>query len=107
MMRNENNILPKRTLETALSIVAGFSFYILCMILPMVGPAGSRVPHAMINKVTFVLILMLTLGLSVAAVYLSAKRRKRDGGRLARFPIGLIVTCVVFLTILLFNGFAI
>ena len=95
-------------METALTIAAGFSFYLLCMILPLVGPAGSRVPNAAKNKATFLSVLVLTLVLAVASTYSALQRRKKDGdGALPRFSIGLCVVCVLFLVILFMNGFAI
>jgi uncharacterized membrane protein YidH (DUF202 family) len=107
MEQDRNNMIQKSALGTALAIASGFSFYILCMILSLVGPAGSRVPHAAKNKATFLSVLMVTLVLSGASVYVSVKKQKEQGGSLPRFPIGLCVTCILILFVVLFNGFAI
>ncbi len=106
MERNENNMIQK-PLGTALAIAAGFSFYILCMILPMVGPTGSRVAHAAQNKATFLSVLVLTLALAGASAYVSLQRRKTEGGSLPFFPLGLCIVCLLFFVIVLANGFAI
>ena len=59
----------------ALAIAAGFSFYVLCMVLPLVGPAGSRVPHAARNRATFLMVLLITLVLAGASTYVALQRR--------------------------------
>ncbi len=107
MERNDDNTIQKPTLGTALAIAAGFSFYILCMILPLVGPTGSRVPHAAKNKATFLSVLMVTLVLAGASAYVALQRRKEEGGSLPFFSIGLGVACILILVITLSNGFSI
>ncbi len=103
----QNNMIQKSSLGTALSIAAGVSFYVLCMALSLVGPAGSRVPHAAENKATFVSVLLVTLVLSGASAYVSMQQRKAHGGALPKFPLGLSAACILILVISLFNGFAI
>lgn len=107
MERDNNNLIQKPALETALAIAAGLSFYMLCMILPLVGPAGSRVPHAARNATTFVTVLVITLILSGASTYVSLQRRKAEGGPLPLFSISVGTISILFLVILLTNGFAI
>lgn len=107
MERNEKNIARKPAMGMALAIAAGFSFYILCMILSLVGPTGSRVAHASKNKTTFLAVLVLTLVLAGASTYVAMQQRKAEGGSLPVFSMGLCVICILFLVILLFNGFAI
>ena len=97
----------KASLERILAIASGFSFYILCMILPLVGPSGSRVPYAARNRATFLSVLMVTLVLSGAAVFVAFQRRKAEGGPYPRFSLGLSALCVIVLVILFMNGFAI
>jgi uncharacterized membrane protein YidH (DUF202 family) len=107
MERNDDTTIQKPSLGSALAIAAGFSFYILCMILPLVGPTGSRVPHAAKNKATFLTVLMVTLILAGASAYVAIKRRGESGGRLPYFSIGIGVACILFLVISFFGGFAI
>ena len=107
MKRNENAADRKSALSTALAIASGFSFYILCMILPLVGPTGSRVDNAARNKSTFLMVLMATLALAGASMFFSLKRRKAVGTPFPRFSAGLCILCLCFLVIFLMNGFAI
>lgn len=107
MERNETNIIRKPAVGTALAIAAGFSFYVLCMILPLVGPSGSRTPQAAQNKTTFLSMLLLTLVLAGASTYAALQRRREEGGPLPVFSISLSGVCIVFLVILFTNGFAI
>lgn len=90
-----------------MAIAAGLSFYVLCMILPLVGPSGSRVAHAARNRATFLSVLLLTLVLSVASTVFSLRRRKAQGGAFPRVSLGLSVVCLLFLVILFSNGFSI
>ena len=107
MADNENSPIQKPVLGSALAIASGFSFYVLCMVLPLVGPAGSRVPHAAKNKATFLSILFITLLLACASAYIAMQRRRQTGGRLPLFSIGVGVVCILFFILTLFNGFAI
>ena len=107
MERDGYRLTGKAAMERMLAIAAGFSFYVLCMILPLVGPTGSRVPHAPKNRATFLSVLMLTLILSGSSVFLAFQRRQVAGGALPWFSLGLSAVCIVFLLILFVNGFAI
>ena len=54
--QNEIDVIFRPVTGTALAVASGLSFFFLCMILPLVGPAGSRVEHAGQNKVVFLLL---------------------------------------------------
>ena len=95
-----------------LSIAAGLSFLVLCMILPLVGPAAMRgsgspgataVPHARANFLMFLGVLLLSLALSALAIFSKIDRRKKDGSPLPVYTIGLFVL-LLFLLIALFMG---
>ena len=107
MRRTEDKTTRNPMLGNALAIASGFSFYILCMSLSLVGPAGSRVPEAGENRTTFLSVLLFTMLLAGASIYVALQRRKTEGTPLPRFSIGLAATCIVVLVILFFNGFAI
>lgn len=104
---NENELLFKPATGTALAVASGLSFFFLCMILPLVGPAGSRVDHAGQNKVAFLGVLLFTFVLAALSVFSKMGRRKTDGSPLPLFSFGLCGVCLLTLVILLFNGFAI
>ena len=95
-----------------LSVGAGLSFLLLCMILPLVGPAAMRgsgspgataVPHAKANIAVFAFVLFLSAGLSLLAVYSKLERRKVDKSPLPLYSIGLCVI-LLFLFIALVTG---
>ena len=107
-MENKNtSILFRSATGSALAFSAGLSFYLLCMIMPLVGPAGSRVEHHGRNQAAFLFVLFLTFALAGAAAWSKLERRKVHGGGLPWFSLGLCVVCLLTLIILLFNGFAI
>ena len=60
------------------SILAGLFFFYLCMLLPLVGPAGSRQAHAAQNQTLFMSILGVTFLLSVSAGLLQWRSRQVD-----------------------------
>jgi len=92
---------------TTLAVTAALSFFVLCMMLPLVGPAGSRVEHAAQNQAAFSTVLTLTLILSALSVYSKLGLRKTTGAPLPIFSIGLTALCVVTFVVLLAGGFAI
>ncbi|VGO19453.1 hypothetical protein [Pontiella sulfatireligans] len=104
---NSENMIYKPVVGTALAVASGLSFFFLCMILPLVGPAGSRVEHAGKNKAAFVFVLLMTFGLAAVAAYSKIGRRKIDGGPQPWFSFGICGVCVLTLLVLLMNGFAI
>ena len=104
---SELDAVFKPAVGNALAVMAGLAFFFLCMILPLVGPAGSKVPHAGQNKVAFLAVLLLTLTLAVLSSWSKIGRRKVDGSPMPLFSLGLCVVCVLTLVVLLFNGFAI
>jgi hypothetical protein len=107
MADNNTPILFRPATGSALAFSAGLSFYLLCMIMPLVGPSGSRVEHHAKNLSAFLFMLFLTFGLSAAASWSKLQCRRTHGGALPWFSLGLCTLCLITLTILLFNGFAI
>ena len=104
---HDNDILFKPVTGTALAVASGLSFFFLCMILPLVGPAGSRVEHAGKNKVAFLLVLIITFLLAALSAFSKMGRRKFDHSPLPWFSFGLCGVCLLTLVILLFDGFSI
>ena len=103
----ENDIIFKPVVGTTFAVLSGLSFFFLCMILPLVGPAGSRVPHAGQNKVAFLSVLVLTFVLAGLSAFSKMGRRKIDQSPLPLFSLGLCGVCILTLVVLLFDGFAI
>ena len=101
---------------TALMIAAGLSFQFLCMILPLVGKAGMNPsreyavrnlmniagPHGFDsyvtqNRIAFLAVLFITLGLAAAAVLSKKQRGKIDGSPVPKFPFVIGSLCVALL----------
>ena len=107
MANNNTPIILRPSTGSALAFSAGLSFYLLCMVMPLVGPAGSRVEHHGRNLTTFLFVLFLTLALAGAAAWSKLECRKVQGGARPWFSLGLCALCLLTLIIVLFNGFAI
>jgi len=107
MESNSKPILFRPSTGSALAFSAGLSFYLLCMIMPLVGPAGSRVEHHGRNLGAFLFVLFLTLALAGAASWSKLECRKIHGGARPWFSLGLCAICLLTLLIVLFKGFSI
>jgi len=97
----------KPVVGKTLGLLAAISFYFLCMLFPLIGPAGSKMTFAKKNEITFIAVLMLTFTLALSTVFLKIKTRKQEGGP---FPIAtsiLSLLCLIILVILKLGGFAI
>jgi len=104
---SNDGILFRPLAGTILAVASGLSFFFLCMILPLVGPAGSRVEHADKNKAAFILVLLLTLALAAASTWSKLGCRKNHGGGLPWFSLGLGMVCILTLIVLLIGGLSI
>ncbi len=97
----------KPAVGSTFSILAGLSFFLLCMILPLVGQAGSWTEHAAENAAVFAGLLLLTLLLASLAVASKFGRRRADGSPKPWLSISLATVCILMLIVLLFGGFKI
>jgi hypothetical protein len=85
------------------TILSGVSFFFLCMILPIVGPAavhGSGSPGAgptpalAKNYMAFTAVLIVSLAIAGLAVFSKMERRKIDGSPLPLYSVGLLALLV-------------
>jgi fumarate reductase subunit D len=88
---------------TALTILAGLSFLLLGMLLPLVGKAGAKTVHYATNFYVFLFILLVTSALSGLAIKAKLERRKIDCSPLPKFSILIFGLCVLLLVALLFG----
>jgi len=88
--------LSRPEVGSGLSIVSGLAFLFLCMLLPLVGKAGAQTDHYTQNFIAFLLVLLITLGLSGAAVKSKLDRRARDGSPLPKFSLMILGFSVLF-----------
>lgn len=80
---------------SVLTVAAGLSFFVTCMLLPLVGRAGSSVPYADKNQRAFLGVLVLTFLLGALAAGSKVIRRKEDQSPLPVWSIGLCAVCVL------------
>lgn len=97
----------RRSVGATLSILAGLAFFLLCMLLPLVGPAGSKVEHASENEMIFLSWLGITLLLSVASVLSRWERVRKENEPRPIYSLLLCITCIITLIIKLTGGFSI
>ncbi|MBN2686453.1 MAG: hypothetical protein JXR40_14320 [Pontiellaceae bacterium] len=101
-------IIRNPIVGTALAVAAGFSFYVLCMMLPLVGPAGSKMAHAVENRAAFILVLLLTFLLASGSTALVLVRRKlEEAVAFPLFACGLAVLCLIMLVLLMAGWFTV
>ncbi len=103
----KGNLMFKAATGTTFAVASGLSFFFLCMILPLVGPAGSRVEHAGQNQAAFLSVLLVTFVLAALSAFSKMGRRKIDGSPLPKISFGLCALCVLTFIIQLSGGFAI
>lgn len=103
---------------TVLTVASALSFQFLCMVLPVVGKAGMLPereyavrglthlpgPHGFDsyvtqNKIAFLVVLFITLGLAGAATLSKVQRRKRDGSPFPKLSPLIAVLCVGLLVL--------
>lgn len=82
---------------TALTIAAGLSFLVVCMILPLVGKAGVQTVHASQNFNAFLVALLVSLVLSTGATVAKLARRHIDHSPLPWLSITLAGLCLLLL----------
>ncbi len=95
--------IQKPAVGSVLTVAAGVSFFFNCMLLPLVGRAGSSVPYADKNRLAFLGVLGLTFMLAALAAWSKLMRRSGDQSPLPYWSLGLCAVCTV-LFILLMTG---
>lgn len=88
---------------SVLTVASGVSFFFNCMLLPLVGRAGSSVPDADKNRLAFLAVLGLTFTLAALATWSKMVRRSDDKSPLPYWSLGLCAVCAA-LFILLMTG---
>lgn len=97
-----------RGVGDVLTVAAGVLFLVLCMMLPMVGPAaahGSGSPgattaeHFASNRTAFLAMLILTLIVAGVATLSKLTARRVAGGRLPYIALGIDAACLALLVV--------
>ena len=89
------NFLLKPIVGSVLTGTAGVFFFFTCMLLPLVGPAGSRAPDADKNQLAFLGVLGLTFLLAALATGLKIMRRREDQSPFPVWSLGLCAVCTI------------
>ena len=90
-----------------ITIMSGLAFFLLCMLLPLVGPAGSKVEHADYNNAIFTGWLIFTLILSSTSYYLRYQRYRFKNDIYPKYSLILTILCIIIFLINILEGFAI
>ncbi len=95
---NEDMVLLYRPgTGNVLTLLAAISFQFMIIVLPLVGPAGAVAPHARLNFITFLGVLLLTMALSALAFYSKVKRRALDASGFPYISAALLAGTFFFL----------
>ena len=78
------------------TLLALIGFFYLCMLLPLVGPAGATSPHAHANFVSFLVALMVAVLLASLGLMSKLQRRKFDQSPFPKISAGLIAFMVIW-----------
>lgn len=88
-------LFEKPTTGSVLTVASGLSFFFTCMLLPLVGRAGSSVPYAGKNQAAFLSAVGVTLLLGALASWSKLRRRAKDQSPLPIWSFGLCGICIV------------
>lgn len=106
-MNRVREFLQKPITGSVLTVAAGLSFFFTCMLLPLVGRAGSSVPYAGKNQASFLAVLGVTLLLAALAAASKMMRRSEDQSPLPFWSIGLCAVCLLLFALQLTGMLAI
>ena len=95
--------LQKPVVGSVLAVASGISFFCNCVMMPLVGRAGSKAPHVATNRLAFLAVLGLTYILAALATRSKMLRRTDDKSPLPCWSLGLCLICTA-LYILLLTG---
>jgi len=93
--------MKKPIVGSVLTVAAGISFFFNCMLLPLVGRAGSSAPNADKNQLGFLAVLGLTFTLAALATWSKMMRRSDDKSPFPYWSLGLCVICTILFVLLM------
>ena len=107
MNKSLTKFFQKPATGSVLTVMSGLSFFFTCMLLSLVGPAGSRAPDAGKNQVALLGVLALTFLLAMLATGSKMIRRREDQSPLPIWSLGLCAVCVLLFVLQLTGMLAI
>lgn len=93
--------IKKPAAGSTLTVAASISFFFNCMLLPLVGRAGSSSPNADKNQLAFLAVLGITFTLAALATWAKMLRRSDDKSPLPYWSLALCVICAVLFVLLM------
>ncbi len=100
-----SGFLSKPLLGDALAFLGALLFFFLCMLLPLVGPAGSQTTHYWPhNFLTFLAVLLLAIASSALGTWSKLRLRQSEAGAFPWWPAGLTVFYILWLLVFLAGG---
>ncbi|NOU36622.1 MAG: hypothetical protein HOO88_07615 [Kiritimatiellaceae bacterium] len=100
-------LMGKPVVGSALAVASGISFFCNCVMMPLVGRAGSRAPHTNVNWLAFLAVLGMTFTLAALAAWSKLMRRADDKSPLPYWSLGLCAICVILFVLLMTGRLAI
>ena len=99
--------LQNPQIGSVLSVMSGLSFFFTCMLLTLVGRAGSSAPEAKLNQIAFLSAVGVTFLLAALATWLKLLRRRADQSPFPVWSLGLSVACTILFALQLMGLLAI
>ena len=107
MKSTYTELIKKPVVGSTLTVAAGVSFFFNCVLMPLVGRAGSKAPNADKNQLGFLAVLGLTFTLAALATWSKMLRRSEDKSPLPYWSLVLCVICVVLFVLLMTGRLAV
>jgi hypothetical protein len=102
---SKDTLLLKPWFGDTLFFLGALSFFFLCMLLPLVGPAGSRTVHYWPqNFLTFLAVLLLAIAFSSVGWYAKIRRRREDQSPYPWWSAGITLFYLLWLAVFLAGG---
>ena len=101
------NFLQKPVVGSVLAVASGISFFCNCVMMPLVGRAGVKAPHAATNRLAFLAVLGLTFTLAALATWSKMLRRTDDKSPLPVWSLGLCAICAALFALLMTGRLAV
>ena len=102
-----NGLLSNPIFGNVLTLAAGLGFFVLGILLPLVGPAAAMTDHYERNRNSFHTVAFLALILAVLALVTKLRRRKIDGSPFPKMSAGLVALYVLIILLERLGAFAI
>ena len=101
VVEQQEPFFARPAVGSTFTILSGVTFLFVCMLLPLVGKAGTVVPNAEKNYKAFLAAVLLSMAMGVLATISKLERRKIDASPLPLFSLLLSGLSTLLLVALL------